>query len=144
MTNRYRHRPLSIKREKGSTLIGAMISILIMNIGMAALFNLYINNTLNSAHSRHVSTALTYAREKIEALRFDNSTTTTTLESGHEELQNQTIHYQRSWNIITYNTLEYRLIRVSMHWQDSSGDHNITLNTVITDFSPHPLPFSEL
>lgn len=117
--------------ENGSTLIGALISIFIMSIGMTALFSLYINNTINSATSRHTSTALSYARDKIESLRFDLNNATPQPISNNEQLQKKTITYYRNWQISTDQQLQLNKIHVSIHWQDSSGNHNVNLNTLI-------------
>lgn len=111
---------------------------------MTALFSLYINNTLNSAHSHHVATALTYARSKIEILRFENNAAAAATTSGNEHLEHQQINYQRSWKIIKNNRLDYHEVYVSMMWQDSSGHHQISLNTLITDSSTDNLFFDPL
>ena len=127
------------KPAPGSTLIGAVISILILSIGMAALFRLYINDSLNSAYSHHLSTALALARDKIELLRYENNLVNVT---ASEQVQNQGLLYLRNWAISNNNDPDYRSINVTLQWQDSSGEHNIALHTVISGQSSGALPFS--
>jgi len=125
--------------QTGSTLIGAIVSTLILSIGMAALYSLYINSKLSSSHSQHVSTALAYARDKIETLRFNHGNLGN--ESGSEQLQASEIVYQRSWQISGNPGQNFHLVNVSMHWLDSSGNHNISLNTVISGSTTGNNPF---
>jgi len=128
--------------HSGSTLIGALISMLILSIGMGALFSMYINNTQNSAHSRHVTAALTYARARIETLRFDSGTNKLPL-SGSEQLQDNNTLFQRSWLTRENSSQDTRHITVTMRWQDSSGEHQITLETMINTATATDLAFLE-
>ena len=128
------HRP-----APGSTLIGALIPILILSIGMAALSRLYINDPLTSPYSHHLSTALAFARDKIEVLRYENNVVNVT---GSEQLQNQGLLYLRNWAISNNNGPDYRSINVTLQWQDSSGEHSIALHTVISGQPSGALPFS--
>lgn len=119
----------NFSRLTGATLIGAIISIMILSTGMAALFSLYIDSRKNSAHSQHAATALAYGREKIETLRFlSNSIIPAT---GSEHFQQQHINYQRSWQIRENPGDNYQTVQILIQWLDSSGDHVLTLNTLI-------------
>jgi Tfp pilus assembly protein PilV len=124
---------------QGSTVIGALISTLILSIGMAALFNLYINNTLNSVFSQHVASALAHARDKIETLRYHSNNIPV---AGSEQIQSQDTLYQRNWLISENSTADYLHTTITIQWHDSSGDHSITLTTVITRQAVETFPFS--
>ena len=121
-------------------MIGALISTLLLSIGMAALYKMYINNAANSVYIQHASMALAYAREKIETLRFKDSVTEGT---GNEELQNQGVLYRRVWHTKTSSESGYRQCSISIRWQDSSGDHSLELNTLIDGQSVYDLPLGQ-
>jgi|GEM_PF-5002328 len=129
-----------IKKPRGSTLVGALVSTLILSIGMAALSRLYINNSLNSHYSQHAATALAYARDKIESLRYQASNSTMT--TGSEQLEDQDLTYRRDWQISPNPVSDYRTISITVQWHDSSGDHRIGLKTLIGDQTVESLTFA--
>jgi len=123
--------------QAGTTLVGALIAILILSVSMSALFNLYINITQTSTHNRYANLALTLARNKIETIRYQIPIPTT----GNDSIQRNGHLFQRSWIITDNTTLFTRLISVTVEWEDSTGVHKLTLNGHIDPNSPDSTPF---
>ena len=113
--------------QRGLTLIGALIALLIMSIGMTALFRLYINTRQNSHHAAQSTAALVLARDKLEQLRFDINNTAT----GTDSYTINATTFSRHWQGTDNPMLNTRQIDVTLQWSDSTGDFDLTLTTTI-------------
>ena len=129
-----------IQQTRGSTLVGALVSIAILSFGIASLCRLYISNSLNSHFSHNTATALSYARNKIESLRYNISNNPIT--AGSEQLEDRNIIYRRDWQTTQGSAPGCQNISITVQWHDSSGDHRIGLDTLIGDLSVESLTFA--
>lgn len=115
------------RRQQGLTLVAALTALLIMSIGMTALFRLYIDTRLNSQHAARSATALGLARDKLEQLRFDVNSAST----GSDSDTINTTTYTRHWQASDNPLLHTRQIDVTLRWSDNSGNFAISLTTTI-------------
>lgn len=112
----------------------------ILSFGVASLCRLYINDSVNSHYSHNTATALSYARNKIESLRYriSNSQITT----GSEQLYDRNLTFRRDWQTRPDPASGCQTISITVQWHDSSGDHRIGLRTLIGDQSVESLSFA--
>lgn len=115
------------RRQRGLTLIGALVALLIMSIGMTALFRLYNDTRLNNHAVTVTAMALGLARDKLEQLRFDPG-------AAANGVDNHTINamaFERHWQCTDNPALNTRQIDVTLQWSDVSGDHALSLTTTV-------------
>lgn len=127
-------------QSRGSTLIGILVSISILSFGIASLCRLYISDSLNSHYSHNTATALSYARNKIESLRYRISNNQET--TGSEQLDDRNLSYRRDWQTGPDPACGCMTITITVRWHDSSGNHRIGLRTLIGDQSVESLSFA--
>lgn len=125
------------RRQRGLTLVAALTALLIMSIGMTALFRLYITTRQNSHHATLSTTALVLARDKLEQLRFDINSAAV----GTDTYMINATTFSRHWQDTNNLALNTRKIDVILQWSDSNGDFDLTLTTTvdktaITDWPP--------
>ena len=118
---------LAERRQRGLTLIGALIALLIMSIGMTALFRLYIDTRQNSHHAAQATTALVLARDKLEQLRFDINSAAT----GADTHMINATTFNRQWQGTDNPPLNTRQVDVTLEWSDSNGTFDLTLTTTV-------------
>lgn len=115
------------RRQRGLTLIAALIALLIMSIGMTALFRLYISTRTSSRHAELSAIAVELARNKIEQLRFDINSDTT----GSDIYMINTMTFSRHWQGMDNPLLNTRQIDVTLQWSDNTGEFALNLTTTI-------------
>jgi Tfp pilus assembly protein PilV len=114
-------------RQQGFTLIAALTALLIMSIGMVALFRLYIDIRQSSQHTALSATALGLGRDKLEQLRFNSDSEP----NGADIHTLNATTFERHWQSKDNPLLHIRHIDVTLHWTDSSGDYSQALTTTV-------------
>lgn len=115
------------RRQQGLTLIAALIGLLIMSIGMTALFRLYIDTRQHSHYAVQSMLALGLARDKLEQLRFASNNTVT----GTDTLTLNATSFTRHWQSRDNPQRHTRRIAVTLQWVDSLHQFDLTLMTTI-------------
>jgi len=115
------------RRQRGLTLVAALTALLIMSIGMTALFRLYIETRQNSRHTALATQALGLARDKLEQMRFDVDS----IPAGSDSYTVNTTTFTRLWHNTDNPLLNTRQIDVTLQWSDNTGDYDVSLTTMI-------------
>jgi len=114
-------------RQQGFTLITALTALLVMSIGMAALFRLYIDIRQSSQHNALTATALSLGRDKPEQLRFNSDSDP----NGADIHTSNATTFERHWHSTDNTLLHIRHIDVTLQWTESSGDYGQALTTTV-------------
>jgi type II secretion system protein I len=115
------------KRQRGMTLISALVAMLIMSTAMTALFRLYSSTRLNNHHVAATATALGLARNKIEQLRFDIGAEA----DGSDALMFNATHFERQWQSTDNPGMHTRRVVVTLQWSEVSGNYELSLTTTL-------------
>lgn len=150
-------------RQQGFFLIEAMVSFVIMSVGLLALAGMQISLSRNADVAKQRVEAMRLAQQRIETMRSftDIAATTTTpvdpdrtgtpvprlawsdiatASDVHNPLQSagfSNASFQRSWTVGGAVTDPMRPISVSVSWTDrANGAQTVTLNSVISQSNP--------
>ena len=112
-----------IQSEKGSTLIEAIISMLILALLVTGLNACVLSLINTNLASKELSTATSNAYSLFEQIRRTNYTL---IESNTDIVSSK---YLRSWRVTTESS--QKKIDVTIAWPASTQKHKIELSTII-------------
>lgn len=131
------------RRQRGITLIEALIAFLVLSIGMLAIVRVQTHLRLNADTARQRSEAVRLAQEDIESLRaFAVLAATPGLRSfdaiaGETRTVEMSTVYRIDRQIDRPGALRARSLRVTVAWVDRSGNaQRIVLASVIAGVAP--------
>ncbi|WIT10601.1 prepilin-type N-terminal cleavage/methylation domain-containing protein [Paucibacter sediminis] len=142
-TNTYRLRTMG--RQRGFTLIEAMVALLIMAFSMLGLAGMQMVMSRNADLARQRSEATRLAQEKIEELRAFNSIEAgagkaawDSLASAPDEIATgSNVTFTRQVTMGGSNADAQRTIQVAVSWVDRAGEtKSVTLNSYIAKTDP--------
>ncbi|MCO5400039.1 type IV pilus modification PilV family protein [Ralstonia soli] len=131
-------------RNRGFTLLEAMVAMLIVGFGMVALVRVQSTLTQNADMARQRSEATRLAEEKIEQLRAYNSVISgvgvswADVTNGTDTPSSASnTSYSRSWTLGGAVTDSMRPIQVTVSWQDrTAAQSSVTTRSYIARFDP--------
>jgi len=141
--NTYRLRTKA--RQRGFTLIEALVALLIMAFSMLGLAGMQMAMSRNADLARQRSEATRLAQEKIEELRAFNSIETgadkvawDSLASAPDEIATgSNVTFTRQVTMGGSSADAQRTIQVAVSWVDRAGEtKNVTLNSYIAKTDP--------
>lgn len=147
------HQNRNISRQKGFTIIEAMIALIVVAFGMLALAGMQMILSRGADLARQRNEATRLADEKIEQLRAFNSIEVGTglvawdsLASGSETLAaSSNTTFTRTWTLGGTAADSQRTVRVQVTWVDragvdgataSNGDNKVILDSFIAKADP--------
>ena len=118
---------LSCQRQRGFSLIEALISLLVMGFGMLAIAAFQISLSRNADVAKQRTEATRLAQEKVEQLRsfgnltaYSNQMVNSTV--GTQETITTNATYTRTWGVSASGAVDTgRAIQVSVNWTDRAG-----------------------
>ena len=131
------------RRQRGITLIEAMITFLVLSIGMLAIVRVQTHLRLNADTARQRSEAVRLAQEDIESLRAFAVLAATpglrsfdAIASESRTVEMSTV-YRIDRRIDAPRALQARGLRVTVTWVDRSGNvQQVALPSVIAGVAP--------
>jgi prepilin-type N-terminal cleavage/methylation domain-containing protein len=128
----------------GFTLIEALIALLVLGVGLAAVARLQADLLVDSRQAKARGEATAIARQHMEHLRFLSlqrspgllSLAGTTNQAGSHQV------YRIEWQATPTPGMPYAQTVVQVHWTDRSGPHRIQLATLLAD--PEPVQAGQL
>lgn len=120
------------KNQNGFTLIEVLIAAVIISFGMLAMGTFLGNYMQSNNRNERVTTATSYAQEKIEDLR--TTALAGTISSADDNTTGEAVgdFYTRYWRID--DTSNPKKIEVLVSWDGTStSDDNVTLTTLVND-----------
>lgn len=111
------------KKNRGFTLIEAMIAIAIFSIGILAVGSMQLWNTKNNTTGNFTTQATMLAREKIEELKTVQDITA--LANGSDTVG----IYTRTWVPSNLSSTS-RQLTVTVQWRRRGQDRDVVLQTV--------------
>ena len=139
------------QRQRGVSLIEALVALLVMSLGMLALVGVQSNLRANSDIARQRAEATRIASEEIERLRFFTSIepTATQVNLSWSEIAPRTVDsyilpdgtnnttYRIARKVVTLAKPDRHLVQVDVSWTDR-GDNTqtVSLDTVIAGADP--------
>ena len=121
---------MTVRRERGFTLVEVLISLVILTFGLAAIVGLASSGTKATAYARHAGEASVVAQDKLEQLRM---TAPSSLAAGTDTVDahafvTATGLYTRTWTVSWSGTLATVVVQVT--WTDDGQPHTITYRTM--------------
>jgi len=150
------NRTQSSKRQRGLSIIEALIALVIMGFGILSLAGMHTTLTRNVDTARQRTEAVRLAQEKIEELRsFTGIDSTITGQStvlatarNWDALASSTdsittnVTYARAWTFAGAISDTMRSLTVTVSWTDRTGEAQaVTLNSVISKTNPSDTGF---
>ena len=133
-----------LDNKDGFTLIEVMVALVILMVAMLAVGSMQITAVRGNAFGKEMQTAVVVGREVLERVMsspYDSvvAGNVTGLpafdveEEVNPDPSNPGFQYTRTWNV-NNNTpfVDAATVSTTVTWNDSSGEHSITLNTIIT------------
>ncbi len=125
-------------RQCGFTIIESLITLLILAIGLAGVSRLQLELLRAAGQTRHRTEALALAEGQLEALRIINRPSPYTAgDSGAtNDIPGTNARFDLDWQITPATLGSHYRIRVTSHWQDREGSHQVALDTIIPATDP--------
>lgn len=132
----------SIQRMGGFSLIEALISFVIIAVGMLALAIFHSASLESNADSKARTEAVNLAQARLEALRSlrDETVFQTTLASGtgSDTAAGNHANFARSWTVTRFTPSDRAMVDVTVGWADATGvTQSVKLRSVIAEVNPH-------
>lgn len=134
------------RRQRGFTLLEAMIALLVVAFGMLGLASMQTQLSRSSEVAMQRSEATRLAQQQIETMRAFTTTTGTsaaswaTLVASSATPQTRSVGqhaYAVSWSVGGATADKMRPVSVAVTWDDRAGQaQGVTLNTVISQTDP--------
>ncbi|MBI5450613.1 MAG: prepilin-type N-terminal cleavage/methylation domain-containing protein [Gammaproteobacteria bacterium] len=123
--------------RNGFTLIEALVTMLIMTIGLLALLSLVIDSRLQLQYSRQQGAALNLAQQQIELLQQQTATGgIDQLMPGSDQADENGVRYTRQWTVTSDAALpDARQLGVEVTWSYGNDDHALQLSRRVA--TPH-------
>jgi Tfp pilus assembly protein PilV len=143
LQRQYRQR--GARRQRGVSLVEAMIAFLVMGIGMLSIIGVQMTMRFNSDVSKQRSEAVRLAQEEMEKLRAFSSIAgagenyTNIVDAGPADLTGYTTNttYRVTRQINTIAEPGYKTASVLVQWNDRyNGTQAVSLNSAVTRLDP--------
>lgn len=128
----------SLSRSRGTSLVGALIALVLFGFVLTQLTTLMVNTIATNALAQRMEVATQLAAQKVEALRAMDYETLSSSVSDEAALtpsgtQDDGI-YTRSWTVIEDASIAAgaKWVIVTVTWTDKLGEHRVELPTIIT------------
>jgi type IV pilus modification protein PilV len=126
---------------RGFSLLEALISFVIIAVGMLALAKFQADTLENNADAKARTEAVNFAQAQIEQLRNIRDPadfqTALTSGSGTDTATGSHATYTRSWTITQNTDPNYAVVDVIVTWADSTGTtQSVNLSTYIGEVEP--------
>ncbi len=119
-----------VSRNRGFTLLEVVIAMLLLGIGLLALFALQIRSVQSNAFSNCMTMASGFAQDQVERLRASNWED---ISNGSDTIRDITGAtpgvFVRQWAIQTNGRMKDVSVRVS--WNQDGRSHQVAVNTRI-------------
>ena len=143
-------RQATLSHEHGATLIEALVVMALLAVGMVGLTQLQTGFAAWTEDARLRAEAARFARQKLDELRayeqvlvspdltsFDGGVVASPSSgSASESLSAGTATFRRSWTVQSDLSVHFRVVVVTIHWNDRSGAQSLTLPTLIARHPP--------
>lgn len=131
-------------RLSGFTLIEALVALLVLGVGLAAVARLQADLLIGSRQAKARGEATAIARQQIEYLRYLSVQRSPGLVSvaGTRNQAGSHQAYRIQWQVMPTAGMTYAKAVVRVHWTDKSGPHQIQLATLLAD--PEPVQAGQL
>lgn len=141
MRRHCRH-PQARPRARGFTLIEALVTLMVVSVGLLGLAQLQVRALAASAQSKAQTTAANLAQQKIEELRGIHYDILTGGADQPTAQPGDNAAYTRRWTVTPTNTgaPTYKQVSITTSWQSAEGDpRSVTLETIIAPWTPEQL-----
>jgi type IV pilus assembly protein PilV len=124
-----------VKDKRGFSILEVLIAISLLSIGIMALATLQSRGIRGNDLGNRTTQAVALAQDKLEELI--NTSTTQTITGGSESNIDETGSgggiFSRSWSVQNNTPVtDAQTIAITVTWNDIVGQHNMTVNGVIT------------
>lgn len=131
----------TISRTGGFSLIEALISFVIIAVGMLGLATFQGASLASNSDSKARTEALNFAQTRLEALRSlaNEAAFQTRLASGtaSDTADGNHTRFSRSWSITRNTTPDNAAVDVTVSWADREGTtQSVNLASLISEISP--------
>ncbi len=125
--------------KKGFSMLEILVAVIILGVGIMGLATLQSRGIRGNDLGNRTSQAIALAQDKLEELI--NTSRATTLSAGTTNDTNNPVDetgsgggiFARSWTIQDNTPVtNAQTVGVTVSWNDVAGQHNITVNGVIT------------
>lgn len=135
LSNHSLHDMNLVKDKRGFSLLEVLIAASLLGIGIMALATLQARGIRGNDLGNRTTQALALAQDKLEELI--NTSRTQTITAGSESNIYETGSgggiFSRSWAVQNNTPVtDAQTIAVTVTWNDIIGQHNVTVNGVIT------------
>lgn len=134
---------VTMRRQRGFSLVEAMVSLIVLGLGLMAVAALQITLSRSGDLAKQRTEATRLAQEKLEALRTFRSTGVyagqiVNSNSSTQETVTTNATYTRTWSVAQLNSVDTgRSIQVSVAWTDRVGDmHRVQLVSAVAEVDP--------
>ena len=139
----------SLRRQRGTTLLEALVALLVLALGMFSVARVQTQLRLNADMARQRSEAVRLAQEDLERLRAysvlaatagarayaDIVTSTTVIDAAAANAGST--RYQVARNVTPSDAPLAKNASVAVSWEDrAGGEHQVVLNSVISGSNP--------
>ncbi|MDP3520528.1 MAG: prepilin-type N-terminal cleavage/methylation domain-containing protein [Hydrogenophaga sp.] len=136
--------------QRGATLLEALVVMALFALGLVSLAQLQTGFAAWAEEARLRAEAARFARQKLDALRAyeqvpaspDLSSFDGTVVSGPstgapgESLAAGTANFHRSWTVHSDISAHFRVVVVTVRWDDRRGAQSLSLPTLIARHPP--------
>ncbi len=141
-TSRNRRHPQARPQARGFTLIEALVTLMLVSVGLLGLAQLQVRALTASANSKAQTTAVGLAQQKIEELRGIRYDLLASSADQPAAQPGDNAAYSRRWSVTPAATsaLAYKAVSITTSWQSAEGEtRSLTLGTVIAQTTPAQL-----
>ena len=139
-----RHLPLRPRRQRGTTLIEALVAFLVLSLGALALARMQGQLRLNADLARQQSEAVRLAQQEMESLRAfgavdgsAGSRSFNAIASHARDIDAGATIYELMGDVSPAGVPHAKAVSISVSWTDrSSASHSFVLHSLITGFDP--------
>jgi prepilin-type N-terminal cleavage/methylation domain-containing protein len=126
------------RRQRGFTITEALITLLILAIGLAGVSRLQREVLRGFGQAKARSEALALAEQQLETLRTVTQPEAYSADDSGEllHLAGTNSRYDLHWQITPASLGDHYRLHISVQWQDPAGDQEITLDAIIPATDP--------
>lgn len=129
---------------KGTTLIEAVVALLILSVGFVGVAMLQGQLAASNTLAKQRSEAATIAQDLIEEYRSFGELTTTAgytaysdIASGNDTVSGVNASYTRTWAVVENVNPNYKTVTVTVSWTGATRDaQSLSLSTIIAGSDP--------